>query len=141
MSLSLTWQGGLKFASGPAGPPLALDSSAPNVVSPMQTLGYALMACMAMDVAHLLQKARHDLQTLTVTFEGTRAQESPRRYTAIHLHFEVGGDVPETAVERAIELSRTTYCSVWHSMRRDIQLRTSFRVSPEPQQIKQTRQT
>jgi uncharacterized OsmC-like protein len=29
-------------------------------------------------------------------------------------------------VARAIALSRETYCSVWHSMREDIELATSF---------------
>jgi putative redox protein len=129
--LSLVWRGGLKFAHGPTGPPVDLDSSEPNVLSPMQALGYALMGCMAMDVAHVLQKGRHDLQALTVTLDGTRAQEPPRRYTAIHLHFDVRGEVPHSAVERAIELSRSTYCSVWHSLRQDIELKTSYVIKPK----------
>ena len=129
MTLTLTWQRGLEFTGGPIGPPIDFDSSAPDVVSPMQALGYALMACMGMDVAHLLQKGRYELQGLSVTLEGTRVQEPPRRFTAIQLHFDVSGDVPEAAVERAIDLSRTTYCSVWHSLRQDIELRTTFGVN------------
>ena len=119
-SLTLTWQGDLKFANAPGSPAIELHSSTPHVTSPTQALGYAVMACMGMDVVHVLQKARHDLQALTVTFEGTRAQEPPRRYTSIHLHFDVTGDVPDAAIARAIELSRTTYCSVSNSLRPDI---------------------
>jgi uncharacterized OsmC-like protein len=31
-------------------------------------------------------------------------------------------------VQRAIDLSREKYCSVWHSLRQDIDFRTSFDV-------------
>ena len=127
-TLTLIWQGNLKFASGPDGPPIELDSSTPNVVSPTQALAYAVMGCMAMDVVHGLEKGRHDLQALSATFEGTRAQEHPRRYTSIHLHFDVKGDVPESAVTRAIELSRKTYCSVLNSLRQDIDFTTTFKI-------------
>ncbi len=88
------------------------------------------MACMAMDVVHVLRKAQHDLQALKVTFNSTRAQAHPRRYTGIHLHFDVTGDVPESAVTRAIDLSRTTYCSVSNSLRQDIEFKTTFLVHP-----------
>lgn len=129
--LTLTWLGDLRFANGPGSPAIELHSSTPGVVSPTQALGYAVMACMAMDVVHVLQKGRHGLHALSVSFTGTRAQEHPRRYTAIDLHFEITGDVPDAAVARAIELSRTTYCSVSNSLRPDIEVRTSFRVKAD----------
>jgi putative redox protein len=128
MNLSLIWQGDLKFSAGPGGPPIELDSAAPGVVSPMQTLGYAVMACMAMDVVHMLQKGRHDLQELTVVLDAERAPEPPRRLTAISLRFDIRGGVPGDAVERAIELSRTKYCSAWNSLRQDIQLSATYAI-------------
>jgi putative redox protein len=123
--LSLDWQGGLKFKGGPGGPPIDLDSSTPGVLSPMQVLAYAVMGCMAMDVAHVLEKGRHDLQALTVTFESERASEPPRRYTMIHLRFDVTTKASQEVVERAIQLSRTKYCSVSNSLRTDLDFRTS----------------
>jgi putative redox protein len=125
-TLTLTWQGDLKFASGPEEPPIELHSSTPGVVSPTQALGYAVMGCMAMDVVHVLQKGKHDLQAMSVRFEGTRAPEHPRRLTAIHLHFDITGDVPDSAVTRAIDLSRTTFCSVSNSLRQDLDFKTTF---------------
>ena len=69
-----TWQGDLKFASGPDGPPIELHSSTPNVVSPdtgaRRTPSWA---CMAMDVVHVLQKGRHDLRALSVDLRGRAA--------------------------------------------------------------------
>ena len=83
-----------------------------------------------MDVVHVLTKGRADLRGLRVDFSGQRAPEDPRRFTAITLHYTVTGNVPGDKIERAIELSREKYCSVWHSMRQDIELTVTFKVTP-----------
>ena len=129
-TLSLEWQHGLAFNSGPGGPQISLDSSAPGVLSPMQVLAYAIMGCMAMDVAHILEKGRHDLKALTVRFECERAPEPPRRYTMVHLHFDVSTNAGKAVVERAIELSHTKYCSVSNTLRQDLDFRTSVTITP-----------
>jgi len=95
----------------------------------MHALAYAAMACMGMDLVHILQKGRHELKGLKVHFDGERAADYPKRYTAMHLRFEVTGDVPEDAVARALELSHEKYCSVSNSIRTDIAFTTSFTVS------------
>jgi len=46
------------------------------------------------------------------------------------LKFDIRGDVPVAAVERAIALSRDKYCSVWHSLRQDITLTTTYAITP-----------
>jgi putative redox protein len=85
-----------------------------------------LAGCMAADVVDIIRKGRHPLEALRVTFTGTRAEQPPRRFLAITLHFDLTGAVPGEAVERAISLSREKYCSVWHSFRQDITLSTTF---------------
>jgi putative redox protein len=130
MNLSLVWRGGLKFVNGPVGPPIELDSAAANILSPVQTLGYALMGCMGMDVAHMLAKGHHTVAALSIDLTSARAPQPPRRIVSVDLHVSVVGDVPEDAVARAIDLSREKYCSVWHSMRQDIQITTTFTVRP-----------
>ena len=44
------------------------------------------------------------------------------------LDFQITGDVEDKVVQRAIELSRTKYCSVWNTIRPDVELRTTFTV-------------
>jgi len=127
-SLSLDWIGDLRFRNSAGSPPIELHSATPNVVSPMQALGYSVMACMAMDVAHMLQKGRQDLKAMSVKFDGERATDPPHRYTSIHLHFDVTGEMPSDAVARAIQLSHEKYCSVSNSLRPDIDFRTSFTI-------------
>jgi putative redox protein len=109
---------------------MELESSVPGVASPMQVLAYAVMGCMAMDVAHILEKGRHDLRGMTVTFEGERATEQPKRYTGMHLQFNITGAVPEDAVMRAIALSKDKYCSVYATIRPDLDFRTSVAITP-----------
>ena len=83
---------------------------------------------MAIDLADIIVKGRHPLTSLEVSLAGTRRGDPPHYFTAFTLRFSVGGNVPAHAIERAIELSREKYCSVWHSLRRDIQLETSYEV-------------
>jgi putative redox protein len=128
VTLSLDWTGDLTFKSSEGSPAIELHSSTPGRASPPQALAYATMACMAMDVVHVLTKGRHGLKALTVKFVGERAGEPPRRYVSMHLHFVITGTVPDPVVARAIDLSKTTYCSVSNSLRPDIDFQTTFEV-------------
>lgn len=91
----------------------------------------ALAGCMAIDVADIVIKGRHSLTALEVKLTGDRLDDPPRRFVHFTLHFNLTGVVPDHAVQRAIDLSRDKYCSVWHSLRQDIQLDTSFEVRPD----------
>jgi putative redox protein len=84
---------------------------------------------MAMDVVHVVKKGRHGLRGLRADLTGHRVPDAPRRFTRVELRFTVTGTVPADVVERAIKLSRDKYCSVWHSLRQDIQFDTTFTVS------------
>jgi putative redox protein len=129
VSLSLDWNGDLRFKNSAGSPAIELHSSTAGVASPPQALAYAAMACMAMDVVYVLQKGRHDLGGITVKFVGSRAETHPRRFVSMHIHFDVAADVDDKVVARAIDLSRTTYCSVLGSLRPDIDLKTTYAVT------------
>jgi putative redox protein len=130
VKLSLDWKGHMKFASSHGSPAIELHSSTPGVSSPPQPLAYSVMACMAMDVVHVVEKGRHKVTALTVKFEGERAAEPPKRFVTMTLHFDITGEVPDKVVARAIDLSRDKYCSVWQSMRQDIDFVITFKVAP-----------
>jgi uncharacterized OsmC-like protein len=126
--LSLDWVRDMEFRSSAGFPAIELHSSSPAVASPPQALAYAVMACMAMDVVHVLKKTRCDLRALTVRFEGERAADPPRRFVSMRLHFDLTGHTAPHIVERAIALSRTKYCSVWNTIRTDVPLETGFTI-------------
>jgi putative redox protein len=96
--------------------------------TPVQALAGSLAACMGVDLVQILTKGRHSLKALQAHLVGNRRGEEPKRFTAVTLHFAISGDVPADAVERAIALSREKYCSVWHSLRKDIDLRTTYEI-------------
>jgi putative redox protein len=127
--VELIWEHDLVFGGRSGDVCLTLDSASEAGPSPMQALGFALAGCMAMDLVHILKKGRHDLRGLRVDLKGERPQAEPRRFTRIELRYTITGNVPAEPIERAIQLSREKYCSVWHSMRQDIELDVSFSVS------------
>ena len=124
----LTWTGGLKFSATIQTAAFTLDSAGVDAPSPVGAVAAALAGCMGMDVVHVLTRGRHTLRALSAHLEGERSVEDPHRFTRIRLHFVIDGDVPAPAAERAIQLSRDKYCSVWHSMRQDIEFVTSFTI-------------
>jgi len=122
----LTWIGDLTFSATVNHVSLTIDSAGVAGPSPVDSLAAALGSCMATDVVHVLTKGRHPLRALRAHLVGHRAQEDPHRFLRIDLHFTIEGGVPAAAVERAIALSREKYCSVWHSMRQDIDFVVTF---------------
>ena len=127
--LELVWEHDLVFGGRSGDIAMTLDSASLSGPSPMQALGFAVAGCMAMDLVHILKKGRHDLRGLRVDLKGERTQTEPRRFTRIELRYTITGNVPAEPIERAIQLSREKYCSVWHSMRQDIALDVSFSIS------------
>jgi len=128
-TVELIWEHDLVFGGKSGDVRLTLDSASKEGASPMQALAFALAGCMAMDVVHVLRKGRHELRGLRVDLTGQRAPAEPRRFTHITLHYTITGSIPDEPVGRAIQLSREKYCSVWHSMRQDIELEVTFTVS------------
>jgi putative redox protein len=130
--VALRWRGGLSFEARAGGHTLVVDGSRESGVSPTQALAVSLAGCMAIDVVDILQKGRLALNGLDVHLVSERRAEPPRHVTGVALRFVVHGPVPPDRMERAIELSRERYCSVWHSLRPDIAFQTSFEVAPTP---------
>ena len=130
ITATLTWQGDLKFRAATPRTEIILDSNSTAGPSPPEALAMALAGCMAIDVADIVIKGRHPLSAFEVRLTGERQDEPPRRFVRFTLHFLVSGTVPDHAIQRAIDLSREKYCSVWHSLRQDMALATTFEVRP-----------
>ena len=124
----LIWSGSLQFAATTGTTALVIDGDGKAGPSPMDLVALGVVGCMAADIVAILQKGRHPFTAMHATFSGTRLPEPPRRFTSIALEFKVTGDLAEAAVERAIELSRTKYCSALSSLRDDIAVTTTFTI-------------
>jgi putative redox protein len=126
VTVALRWAGeAMRFHGGRVGgPEVAMDGDGVEGPSPMAALLLSLAGCMAADVVLIGGRMRLPMTGLEVVVDADRRAEPPRRYTAIRLKYIVAG-VPaadEAKVRRAIDLSRETYCSVWHSLRDDIDI-------------------
>jgi putative redox protein len=126
--VDLVWVGDLRFAGTSDKASITMDSSGVAGPSPVQALGFAIAGCMTTDVAHILTRGRHPLKALRSHLVAERAPEDPHRFVRMTLHVAVEGDVPADAIDRAIALSREKYCSVWHSMRQDIEFTITTRL-------------
>jgi len=120
----MRWREQLLFeGSAPGRPAIVVDGDGVAATSPVELLLLAAATCSASDVVVILRKQRVALQALEVRVRGTRRDEEPRRYTALHFVFTVSGDgVDEAKARRAIDLSLEKYCSVVASLAPDIHL-------------------
>ncbi len=127
---TLTWTRDLQFEARSGQTSLIIDSKGAAGPSPIDALALALAGCMAVDVVDIVVKGRHPLTGLTASLTAERAAEPPRRFVKVSLHFDVTGDVPASALDRALQLSRDKYCSVWQTLRQDIPFTTTYEVHP-----------
>lgn len=79
---------------------------------PMELVLMGTGACTAIDVVHILRKARQPVTDCVVEVEAERADKDPKVFTKIHLRYIVTGrSLPHAQVERAVKLSKEKYCS------------------------------
>lgn len=130
VTTELIWAKNLEFGATSGTNALVVDGDSAAGLSPVQLLAVALAACMSIDVVDILKKGRHPLTAFRSRLTGSRSPNPPKRLLAVQMEFTVHGDIPPAAVERAIALSRDKYCSVWHSLRQDIELTTAFAIHP-----------
>lgn len=123
-NVSVRWSNQLVFeGSGIDQPPIVVDGDTQVATSPVQLLLVACASCTGADIVGILEKMRVVLRTLEIDVEGTRREEYPRRFTAIHFRFRAGGEgVDEAKMRRAVDLSLEKYCSVMASLAPDIRV-------------------
>lgn len=115
--VQVKWTGNRQFIGTDSGKHSIVISShdeANNTgMSPSQLLLLALASCSAYDVVNILQKKRLQLDGLDITVHGEQEPDPPWTYRQIHLKFKLTGpNLTDKAVEQAIQLSMTKYCSV-----------------------------
>ena len=99
---------------------------------PMETVLLGTGACTAYDVVHILKKARANITDCVVEINSERANEDPKVFTKIHMHFIVTGkDLKPQQVERAINLSAEKYCSASIMLAKTAEITHDFEIIDE----------
>lgn len=128
MLAEIEWTSGLQFTARAGAHETTFDGERHGGSSPMELLMISTAGCMAIDLVHILGRMRSGLKSVRARIEGVRADAHPRRFTAISVHFVVAG-AEAAQIERAIALSRDTFCSVYASLRPDIDVKVTYELA------------
>lgn len=96
---------------------------------PMEMLLIGMGACTSFDVVTILKKARQPIVNCVAVIDATRADEIPKVFTKIHVHFVItGNNLNETQVERAVKLSAEKYCSASIMLSKSVDITHDFEI-------------
>ena len=96
---------------------------------PMELVLMGSGACSAIDVVHILRKARQGITGCVVDLEADRAPDDPKVFTRIHFHFVVTGTgLAHAQVERAVRLSKDKYCSATAMLAKTAEITADFEI-------------
>jgi len=97
--------------------------------SPTETLLLSIAGCLSIDVVHILRKMRCEISRYEAEFEGARNLTPPQYYTSVDIIIHIAGEgITPKKIDRAIALSRDKYCSVYHSLRKDIEVNVKYEI-------------
>ncbi|APV48745.1 peroxiredoxin [Betaproteobacteria bacterium GR16-43] len=109
---------GMTFVAESGSGHAIISDAAPDVggrnlgARPMELVLMGTGACTAIDVMHILRKARQPVSDCVVELDADRAEKEPKVFTKIRMRYIVTGRGLDPAqVERAVKLSKEKYCS------------------------------
>jgi putative redox protein len=95
----------------------------------MEMLLIGLGGCTAFDVVLMLQKSRQKLIDLEVDVQAERAEEIPKVFTQINVHYKFWGKALSAKhIERAVNLSAEKYCSASRMLDKTAQITSSWEI-------------
>ena len=98
-------------------------------VRPMEMLLLGLGGCTVFDVVSILHKSRQQISDCEVEIEAERADEIPKIFTHIHIHFIVSGrGLDEKKVSKAVSLSADKYCSASRMLEKAASITHDFEI-------------
>lgn len=135
MHVRVKWVEGVCFiGESETGHAVVLDGAPENGgrnigMRPMEMLLIGMGGCTSFDVVTILKKARQPIVDCVAEIDATRADEIPKVFTKIHVHFVVtGNNLNETQVERAVKLSAEKYCSASIMLSKSVEITHDFEI-------------
>jgi putative redox protein len=125
---TLTWDKDLIFVGRTnRGYEVEYDAQQQWGCSPTETLLLSVAGCMGIDMVSFLKKMKVEIKSYKMDIVGERNPTPPQYYTAIEMIIAVtGSGLTAKKVERAISLSQDKYCSVYHSLRKDLKVKVDY---------------
>ena len=104
---------------------------------PMEMLLVGMGGCSSIDVVTILKKSRQPITDCVAEITAERADEIPKVFTKIHVHFVVTGKgLNPVQVERAVNLSAEKYCSASIMLGKAAQMSHDFEIVESEVQLR-----
>lgn len=125
---TLTWDKELIFTGRTQeGYEIEFDAHVQWGCKPTDALLLSLAGCMAIDVVSFLHKMRSEIADFRITLTADRNPVPPQYFKAIDMTLYIGGrGLDPKKVDRAIALSHDKYCSVYNSLRKDMDVSVKY---------------
>jgi putative redox protein len=125
---TLTWDKELIFVGRTnRGYEVEFDAQQQWGCSPTETLLLSVAGCMGIDMVSFLKKMKVEIKSYKMDIVGERNPTPPQYYTSIEMIISVtGSGITAKKMERAISLSQEKYCSVYHSLRKDLKAKVEY---------------
>ena len=128
----LSWEKDLVFTARIRGYQFEFDPKAVEGCWPTDTLIMSLAGCLAIDVLMFLQKMRAEIKEFEIETSGERNPTPPQYYKSIEMVIHISGKgITPKKLDRAISLSQEKYCSVYHSLRKDLTVTVRYEIKNE----------
>jgi len=135
MKTRVKWVEGVCFMAESGSGHAVIMDGAPDIGGknlgprPMEMLLMGAGGCTSVDVIMILQKSRQDVVDCQVEIDAERAEDHPKVFTNIHMHFTVKGrGLKPEVVDRAIKLSAEKYCSASIILGKTAQMTHDFEI-------------
>ena len=125
---TLTWDKDLIFTGRTnRGYEVEYDAQQQWGCSPTETLLLSVAGCMGIDMVSFLKKMKCEITSYKMDIMGERNPTPPQYYTSIDMVITMAGSgLTPKKIERAIALSQEKYCSVYHSLRKDMKVKVEY---------------
>ena len=125
---TLTWDKELIFLGRTQrGYEIDFDAQAQWGCIPTESLLMSVAGCLAIDCVSFLQKMKAVISKFKVEITGERNPTPPQYYTTIDMKIHVAGEnITPKRMDRVISLSQEKYCSVYHSLRKDMKVNVTY---------------
>lgn len=128
---TLTWDKELIFLGRTQeGYEIEFDAHVQWGCKPTDALLLSLASCMGIDVVMFLQKMKMDLENFKVDITGERNPTPPQYFKTVDIVLHLmGKNLNPKKVARAVSLSHEKYCSVYNSLRKDMDVKVSYNIT------------